>query len=275
MELVLSLHMTSNSISVVIPAYNAEKTIRRALNSVENQSLLPKEVIVIDDCSSDQTNEFIREYMKQSRLVIRHEIQSINSGAGSARNAGWLLASEKYVAFLDADDIWHPRKLEIQFSQMEKSDSCAMSCHYRHVTDSEVWTEVKFDSSHQRYFDFRDFLIRNRCATPSVMVKREITARFQPGKRYAEDYLLWLQISALYGPVLFIDLPLVHCSNPIYGGPGLSGNLKQMHKDESSALRQLKKEGLISPSSYVLYAIWWNSKYLFRQLDNRLLKLRS
>ena len=267
--------MTSNSISVVIPAYNAEKTIRRALNSVENQSLLPKEVIVIDDCSSDRTNEIIREYMKESRLVIRHEIQSINSGAGSARNAGWLLASEKYVAFLDADDIWHPRKLEIQFAQMEKSDSCAMSCHYRHVTDSEVWTEVKFDSSHQRYFDFRDFLIRNRCATPSVMVKREITARFHPGKRYAEDYLLWLQISALYGPVLFIDLPLVHCSNPIYGGPGLSGNLKQMHKDESLALRQIKKEGLISPSSYVLYAIWWNSKYLFRQLDNRLLKLRS
>jgi glycosyltransferase involved in cell wall biosynthesis len=275
MELVPPLHMTSNSISVVIPAYNAEKTIRRALNSVENQSLLPKEVIVIDDCSSDQTNEIIREYMKESRLVIRHEIQSINSGAGSARNAGWLLASEKYVAFLDADDIWHPRKLEIQFAQMEKSDSCAMSCHYRHVTDSEVWTEVKFESSHQRYFDFRDFLIRNRCATPSVMVKREITARFHPGKRYAEDYLLWLQISALYGPVLFIDLPLVHCSNPIYGGPGLSGNLKQMHKDESSALRQIKKEGLISPSSYVLYAIWWNSKYLFRQLDNRLLKLRS
>jgi len=275
MELVSALHMTSHSISVIIPAYNAEKTIRRALKSIENQTLLPNEVIVVDDCSSDRTNEIIREYMKESRLVIRHEIQSTNSGAASARNAGWNIASEKYVAFLDADDMWHPKKLEIQFSAMENCDDCAMSCHYRHVTDSEVWSDVQLDSSHQRFFTFRDFLIRNRCATPSVMVKREISSRFHPGKRYAEDYLLWLQISAIYGPVLFIDLPLVHCSNPIYGGPGLSGNLRQMHKGESSALLQLKKEGLISLSAYVRYAIWWNSKYIFRQLDNRLLKLRS
>jgi glycosyltransferase involved in cell wall biosynthesis len=267
--------MTSHSISVIIPAYNAEKTIRRALNSVENQTMLPKEVIVIDDCSSDQTNAIIREYMNTSKLNIRHEIQPTNAGAGSARNVGWLVASEKYVAFLDADDMWHPRKLEIQFEAMENADDCFMSSHYRHVTDSEVWTDVQVDSSNQRFFTFQDFLIRNRCATPSVMVKRDITTRFLPGKRYAEDYLLWLQIAALYGPVLFIDLPLVHCSNPIYGGSGLSGNLKQMHKGESSALLQLKKEGLISFSTYVFYAIWWNSKYLFRQLDNKLLKQRS
>ena len=275
MELVSPLLMTSQSISVIIPAYNAEKTIRRALISVENQTMLPKEVIVIDDCSSDQTSTIIREYMSESKLNIRHEIQAANAGAGSARNAGWLVSSEKYVAFLDADDMWHPKKLEIQFNAMENSDDCSMSCHYRNVTDLENWSEVPFDASVQRLFTFKDFLIRNRCATPSVMVKREITARFHPGKRYAEDYLLWLQISALYGPVLFIDLPLVHCSNSIYGGPGLSGDLKQMHKGESSALRQLKKDGLISKSKYVLYAIWWNSKYIFRQLDNRLLKLRS
>jgi len=275
MELVPSLHMTSHSISVIIPAYNAEKTIRRTLNSVENQTMLPKEVIVIDDCSIDQTNAIIREYMNTSKLNIRHEIQAANAGAGSARNAGWLVASEKYVAFLDADDMWHPKKLEIQFNAMENSDDCSMSCHYRNVTDLENWSEVQFDASVQRLFTFKDFLVRNRCATPSVMVKRDITARFHPGKRYAEDYLLWLQIAALYGPVLFIDLPLAHCSNPIYGGPGLSGNLKQMHKGESSALLQLKKEGLISLSAYVRYAIWWNSKYIFRQLDNRLLKLRS
>jgi glycosyltransferase involved in cell wall biosynthesis len=275
MELVPSLHMTTQSISVIIPAYNAERSIQRALNSVESQTLPPKEVIVIDDHSVDQTGAIVREYMKASKLNIRYEFQSVNSGAGSARNAGWLLSSGKYVAFLDADDVWHPKKLEIQFSAMENSDNCTMSCHYRHVTDSEVWSDVQHDQSVNQFFTFKDFLIRNRCATPSVMVKRDITARFQPGKRHAEDYLLWLQISAVYGPVLFIDLPLVHCSNPIYGGPGLSGNLKQMHRSESVALLQLKTEGLISLSQYVFYAIWWNSKYMFRQLDSKLLKLRS
>lgn len=267
--------MTSNSVSVIIPAYNAGRTIVRALNSIENQSMLPKEVIVIDDCSSDNTNEVIREYIKNSRLTIRHEIQTTNLGAGSARNVGWLLASEKYVAFLDADDIWHPNKLEIQFNVMESSESYSMSCHYRHVSDLENWSAVRFDASVQRLFTFKDFLVRNRCATPSVMVKREITPRFQPGKRYAEDYLLWLQITALYGPVLYVDLPLAHCSNPIYGGGGLSGNLRQMHKGESLALRQLKNEGLISFSRYVFYAIWWNLKYAFRHLDNSILKIRS
>ena len=275
MELVPSLHMKPNSISVIIPAYNAEKTIRRALNSIENQTLLPNEVIVIDDCSSDQTNEIVREYMKDSHLNIRHEIQSVNTGAGSARNTGWILASEKYVAFLDADDMWHPNKLEIQFAMMENFASCMMSCHYRHVTSSEDWNDVQFDASKQQFFTFRDFLMRNRCATPSVMVKREIGNRFHPGKRCAEDYLLWLQISAQHGPVLFIDLPLVHCSNPIYGGSGLSGNLRNMQKGESSAFLQLKKDGLISAPEYVFYAIWSYSKYIFRQLDNRLLKLRS
>jgi hypothetical protein len=107
------------------------------------------------------------------------------------------------------------------------------------------------------------------------MVKREISSRFHPGKRFAEDYLLWLQVSALYGPVLFIDLPLVHCSNPIYGGSGLSGSLRQMQLGESSAFLQLKKDGLISAPGYVFYVIWSYSKYIFRQLDNRLLKLRS
>jgi glycosyltransferase involved in cell wall biosynthesis len=275
MELVSPLHMKSNSVSVIIPAYNAERTIRRALDSVENQTLLPNEVIVVDDCSSDQTNTIIREYMKNSQLNIRHEIQSVNTGAGSARNSGWLLASEKYVAFLDADDMWHPKKLEIQFTAMEDSDNCTMSCHYRHVTESEVWTDVQLVSSNQRFFTFRDFLLRNRCATPSVMVKREISSRFHPGKRFAEDYLLWLQVSALYGPVLFIDLPLVHCSNPIYGGSGLSGSLRQMQLGESSAFLQLKKDGLISAPGYVFYVIWSYSKYIFRQLDNRLLKIRS
>ena len=96
-------------ISVIIPAHNHAMFLPEAVNTVLAQSLTPREVIVVDDGSTDATGEVLGEYAGRIR-ALRQE----NQGVAAARNAGAAMASGTLLAFLDADDVWHPRKLERQ-----------------------------------------------------------------------------------------------------------------------------------------------------------------
>ena len=102
------------SVSVIIPAYNSESTITRALQSVTAQTRAPKEIIVVDDASTDNTREIAANFASTSSIPLRVITQSSNGGPSAARNTGWDAASGDYIAFLDADDQWHPRKIRIR-----------------------------------------------------------------------------------------------------------------------------------------------------------------
>lgn len=99
-------------ISVVIPAYNREKTIRNTLESVLSQTSLPLEIIVIDDCSVDNTVKIVKSMKKKSSL-IRLICLKKNKGAQAARNVGIKVAKGEWIAFLDSDDEWPREKIEI------------------------------------------------------------------------------------------------------------------------------------------------------------------
>ena len=108
-------------VSVIIPCYRCADTIKRALGSVIAQTLPPEEIILIDDFSNDDgvtltTLNYLRQMHQKTSIKI--VLLDKNSGPGSARNAGWKEASQPYLAFLDADDSWHPKKLEIQYQWM-------------------------------------------------------------------------------------------------------------------------------------------------------------
>ncbi|MBN8521971.1 MAG: glycosyltransferase family 2 protein [Alphaproteobacteria bacterium] len=115
------------SISVIIPSYNRADLLDRTLRSVSAQSLPPLEVIIVDDCSTDNTDQIMPElkarYADLSVVFIRHPE---NKGEAGARNTGILAARGEYLAFLDSDDEWLPQKLERQISFMhsEKMDGC-------------------------------------------------------------------------------------------------------------------------------------------------------
>lgn len=96
-------------ISVIIPAYNAASFLEKTINSVLNQTSLPKEIIIIDDGSIDATQEIIKSF----DFPIRYFYQS-NKGSAAATNKGIRLAESPYLALLDHDDLWHPKKLEQQ-----------------------------------------------------------------------------------------------------------------------------------------------------------------
>ena len=107
-------------ISVVIPAYNREKTIRTAIQSVLNQTVLPQKIIIIDDCSTDRTVEIVREFCAENQNLCLLE-QKKNFGAQAARNRGIQEAKTEWIAFLDSDDEWLPNKLELQKRAIEKN----------------------------------------------------------------------------------------------------------------------------------------------------------
>jgi glycosyltransferase involved in cell wall biosynthesis len=106
-------------VSVVIPAYNREKTIMKALSSVGGQTYQNVEVIVVDDCSSDRTVEVVRE--AKYRIPVRVIALDRNQGPATARNVGIDAARGEYVAFLDSDDWWLPDKLFDQVNLLEQS----------------------------------------------------------------------------------------------------------------------------------------------------------
>lgn len=102
--------------SIIIPVYNAENYIQETIQSVLNQTYRPVEIIVVDDGSTDQSAENIRQFQQSE---VKYHFQS-NLGAASARNRGIELAQGEFLGFLDADDLWLPKKLELQMRSFQK-----------------------------------------------------------------------------------------------------------------------------------------------------------
>jgi glycosyltransferase involved in cell wall biosynthesis len=106
--------MTEPLISCIVPVFNGERYLTEALESILKQTYRPLEIIVVDDGSTDGTRALVASYGDQVRYLWQP-----NSGPATARNQGLSAASGEFVAFLDADDLWHPEKLERQLSRFE------------------------------------------------------------------------------------------------------------------------------------------------------------
>ncbi len=121
-------------VSVIMPVFNAERTMRKSIESVLQQSESRLELVLIDDASTDKSALLIAEYAcKDSRVKALR--QSVNAGVAEARNAGMRAASGRYIAFLDSDDWWHPRKLGLQISQMQASGATVSYTAYQRVAE--------------------------------------------------------------------------------------------------------------------------------------------
>jgi glycosyltransferase involved in cell wall biosynthesis len=262
------------TVSVVIPTHNSSATIVRALDSIARQTQAVHEVIIVDDASSDDTLESVRDYAARSPLPIVVDRLEQNLGPGATRNAGWNRATGDLVAFLDADDAWHPRKVESQVSVMTAHPNVVMTCHAHRFDIDGEWRDVT-DREPITSHDLADFLLKNRCATPTVMLRRGIAERFTTKHHHAEDYLLWMRITAAHGTCLKIDAPLTHCANPAFGGGGLSGDLLAMERAELAAFRVLRREGSIGVTRLIGASVWSSAKFLIRIVDRKLIPIRS
>jgi glycosyltransferase involved in cell wall biosynthesis len=246
-------------VSAVVPCYRCSDTIRRAVDSIAAQSAPPREVILVDDCSGDSTPEALR------RIASAHPAGWVkvlelpaNGGAGHARNAGWEAATQPYVAFLDADDAWHTKKLEIQYGWMQAHAEAELTGHLTAwARDGRIPATDPRAVKVER-IDRRRLLLGNCFSLRSVMVRREFPIRFHREKRYMEDYWWVLQAAFSGYDVRRIELPLAFIFKAPYGAGGLSARQWQMEKSELDnywGLRKQGKLGLLAAFALTIYSL--------------------
>ncbi|AMO21160.1 glycosyltransferase family 2 protein [Flavobacterium columnare] len=258
-------------ISIVIPTYNSQRTIRKALLSVIEQSYQNWELIVVDDGSIDRTivevNNLINTLPDHVKKKIKL-IQQANTGPSGARNKGIKNAKGRFIAFLDADDYWFKDKLEIQYRHFaDDSDLilCATAFGHKKLADPMVL----------KIISFKKLLFKNYFSTPAVMIKKEALREvsFDENQRFSEDYKLWLSI-AFDNKCLYINEVLAanqdHKSD--YGQYGLSANLFQMEKGELSNYIDLFEKGKINFTLLLLCVSFSIVKYMKRIIVSLLQK---
>lgn len=246
-------------VSVVIPCYNCSNTIERAVSSVFNQTLLPHEIILVDDASSDDTAKKINDIQTtHSSEFIKIVLLKKNSGPSIARNIGWKKSSSSLIAFLDADDTWHPEKLNIQYKIMNENKNIIISGHGCSMEKKNI---IKIDSKFH-IIKKREILLSNIFRTTStIMVRANSVERFPKEKYYAEDYTFILNIILTGNKAIQIESILAYQYKEAYGISGLSENLWLMEKGELDAYYNLYQKNLISLISFILITIYSLLKY--------------
>lgn len=174
-----------------MPAYNCEKYIGEAIESVLNQTYSNWELIIVDDFSVDNTKHIINRYTKED-IRVKSIFQQNNQGAASARNKGIENSEGSYIAFLDSDDVWFEKKLEKQVNFMEKNNYL-FSCTYYNKINSES----DFTGEVIKYPQEADYnmLLKYCPGNSTVIYNCEKTGKiFIPNIKKRNDYLMWLKV---------------------------------------------------------------------------------
>lgn len=260
-------------VSVVVPCYRCATTIGRALASVAAQTQRPAEVIVVDDASGDETLQQLYNLQAQHGPWIKVVALATNGGAATARNAGWNLATQPYIAFLDADDAWHPQKIEIQYAYMQQHPDVALSGHLcrqlpADTQEAPAWS-IDWTGASQAVA-WSQLLLRHQFVTPSVMLQRGMNERFLEGARHMEDYRLWLDIAAVPLRMVKLQAELAAVYKPVYGASGLSADMWHMERAELANYRHFYRIRKLSLVQLFLLQGYSLAKFLRRLLIARL-----
>jgi teichuronic acid biosynthesis glycosyltransferase TuaG len=180
------------AVSVVMPAYNAERFIRETINSVISQTYTDWELWVIDDCSTDSTCAIVEEFASQDERInlVRNEK---NIGVADTRNKGFDLCGGRYVALIDSDDVWFSDKLERQMRLAEETGADIIYCSYKMIDEHGLAVCDDFIVPHAE--DFESCLVRSVISCSTALLSREITDKYRFNKNYYhEDLVMWLEL---------------------------------------------------------------------------------
>ncbi|HZD66695.1 MAG TPA: glycosyltransferase [Acidimicrobiales bacterium] len=259
-------------ISVVVPAFNAAATIGACLTSVEAQTLPPAEVIVVDDGSSDATVAVVEEHHPWARVVRQR-----NTGPSGARNRGLAEADGGWVAFLDADDRWHPHKLAAQVAALaHRPDAVLVATDWRRPLAVPLATPggeggepatgqppgwVSPATPSETVFGYRDLLVLNRFQTSTVLMSRQVAHElggFDGALDGVEDWHLWLRAAAV-GPIVKLDWPYVEYRDV---ASGYSKDLDRVYATLRSMLvTELAREDLGPQQDLAAVLAWHHLRF--------------
>lgn len=182
-------------VSIITPSYNASKYIKETIQSVKSQSYSHFEMIIVDDCSKDQTRDIIRSEMEDDKRIRLIELAD-NRGPAAARNHAINLANGDYLAFLDSDDLWYPDKLKRQVEFMEEGGFAFSYTNYRMMNENGEKTDVVVHVPAKT--NYEGLLKNTMIATLTVIIDKKKTGAVQMDlyRDCSEDYGLWLSILA-------------------------------------------------------------------------------
>ncbi|AFY54117.1 putative glycosyltransferase [Rivularia sp. PCC 7116] len=221
-------------ISVIIPVFNGEKTIKETIYSILNQTFQDIEVIISDDGSTDSTLEVVRN-ISDSRIKI---LSYPNAGVSASRNRGIYEAKGEYISFIDADDLWTPDKLELQWQALENNSQAAVAYSWTDYI-SESGQFIKSGRRIKANGDvFSKLLVINFLENGSnPLIRKEALEKvgsFDESLSSSEDIDLWLKLSIDYEFVC-IEKPQIFYRTSMNS---LSSNLKNM---EATSLKVIKR----------------------------------
>ncbi|HYA40446.1 MAG TPA: glycosyltransferase family 2 protein [Syntrophobacteraceae bacterium] len=239
----MSLSNSKAYVSVIIPTYNRNKCVTRAIDSVLSQTYDEYEIIVVDDGSSDSTDKVLEPYKAKI-----HYIYQVNAGPAAARNTGIQISKGEWVAFLDSDDIWLPRKLERQLAESRRlnADLCFHDLSFnKHESRGEIssWNLYLYETgaSRKRLTTgvlkdvYRTMMTTGHLfITTTLLVKREALSKigfFREDLRTSEDLELYFRLAAEHS-VAYVAEPLAVYSP----AEGRHTNRKSLYKDRIRAI---------------------------------------
>lgn len=179
-------------VSIIMPSYNTAEYIGKAIESVQNQTYENWELIIVDDCSSDNTDEIMQQYIRDSRVYYLKNEK--NSGAAVSRNKAIKLAKGKWIAFLDSDDLWNPEKLEKQINFMKRNQYDFSYTKYREI--DENGNDLRIEVSGP--FHITKMGMYNYCwpGCLTVMYNVDKVGIIQIADiKKNNDYAMWLEVS--------------------------------------------------------------------------------
>jgi teichuronic acid biosynthesis glycosyltransferase TuaG len=181
--------MNQATVSIITPAYRSAAFIESAIRSAQAQDYQQWEMIVVDDCSPDDTCSRVADIEGQDQRV-RLVRQAANAGPAAARNVALEMARGRYIAFLDSDDMWLPGKLSAQLQFLQKNKAAISYTEYRRISQDGaiVGRHIKVPDA----LTYNDLLRNTAIVTSSVVVDRAITGPFLMPIAPYDDYALWL-----------------------------------------------------------------------------------
>ncbi|WP_316832393.1 glycosyltransferase family A protein [Pedobacter aquatilis] len=253
-------------ISVVIPVYNASKTILNTLESVKNQTFKDFDIVVVNDGSTDNSDSIVNDFILNNPMLEINYIVQENAGVSAARNCGLKFASGSWIALLDSDDQWLPTKLERQMEVIKANSDIEFLGTSRN--GEIIKSNVLNKESTLTKIDAKYLLLRMLFITPTIIFKREIlndVSGFPSHQNFCEDGNFYIRICKR-GHSYFLNESLVITGGgkAHFGEKGLSSNLWGMEIGELQNIKLACELGIINNIQYPFFVSFSLLKYLRR-----------